>query len=120
MSSLAAEGGNVCDSRSGIGHRVGIGHREDGRVAAPSGRRCPALDCLRVGTTWLTQVGVKINETGERDQSGAVEFARVSRSLARVDDPSIPDRQVGGLTTERSNVAQYQSRHVALLERSDR
>ncbi len=88
---LAAVPDVVGDHRA-VGHRVGVGHREDGGVAAQSGGRRTGFDVLGVLAARLAQVRVQIDEPGQQDLAGR--FDDLGVRLGRSD----PGADLGDLT----------------------
>jgi hypothetical protein len=59
--------------RRGVHHRVGVGHRDDGDVAAGRGRAGARVEVLLVLLTRRAQVHVRVDEAGEQVPPLAVE-----------------------------------------------
>ena len=83
---LLAEPAHVLDDDRGVGDGVGVGHREDGGVAAERGGGRARGDGLRLLAAGLAQVGVQVDEAGQQHEAVGVE------GLARRSDPASPAR----------------------------
>ena len=99
VAGLAAEPPDLLDDAGGVGDRVGVGHRVHGGEAAERGGPGAGHDGLGVLAAGLAQVGVQVDQAGQRDQPvgvddlGAVGGQRRRRSSAIT--PSSSSRSVG-------------------------
>ena len=73
---LAAEPPDLLDDAGGVGDRVGVGHRVHRGEAAQRGRAGAGLDGLGVLAAGLAQVGVQVDQAGQRDQARRVDRPR--------------------------------------------
>ena len=73
---LAAEPPDLLDDAGGVGDRVGVRHRVHGGVAAERGGAGAGLDGLGVLAAGLAQVGVQVDQAGQRDQAAGVDRPR--------------------------------------------
>ena len=92
---LLAAAPHVLDDDGGVGHRVGVGHREHGGVAAARGGPGAGLDRLGLLAARLPQVGVQVDEAGQQHGAVGVEDLAVgAQSGADLDDHSVAHEQV--------------------------
>ncbi len=70
---LPAEPPDLLDHAGGVGDRVGVGHRVHGGEAAQRRGRRAGLDRLGVLPARLAQVGVQVDQPGQRDQAVGVD-----------------------------------------------
>ena len=112
MTGLSAEPPHLLDDTGGVGHWFGIGHCVHRGEPAERGGAGAGLDGLGVLATGLPQVGVQVDESGQRDQARRIEHARAARRQAGTDvlDPSVADQQVGDVTTERRSTSDQPAR----------
>ena len=109
---LAAELPDAGGGLGGVGDRRGVGHGQHRRVAAERGGLRPGQDRLRVLPPGLAQVGVEVDEAGQRDQAVGVE--RLGTGRGGVDEqPRVVDVQVPGLLAEQRGSRDHQ-RHQAI------
>ena len=73
VAGLAAQAPDLLDHPGGVGDRVGVGHRVHGGEATHRGGLGAGEHCLGVLATGLAQVGVQVDQAGERDQAGGVD-----------------------------------------------
>ena len=73
---LLAEPAHVLDDDRGVGDGVGVGHREDGGVAAERGGGRARGDGLGLLAAGLAQVGVQVDEAGQQHEAVGVEGLR--------------------------------------------
>ena len=70
------------EDRRRVDHRIGVGHGEDGHVAAGRGGRRAGRDVLFVLAPRRAQVRVQVDEAGQHEHAAGVDDARV---LARLE-----------------------------------
>ena len=70
---LLAEPPDLLDDAGGVGDRVGVGHRVHGGEPAQRRGAAAGLDGLGVLAAGLAQVGVQVDQAGQRDQPGGVD-----------------------------------------------
>ncbi len=100
---LAAEPPDLLDDAGGVGDRVGVGHRVHGGEAAERGGARAGLDGLGVLAARLAQVGVQVDQAGQRDEPGGVDDLGVVRASSPVPIAAITpsrEQQVGRLAAE--------------------
>nr|BFE69657.1 hypothetical protein GCM10020092_029580 [Actinoplanes digitatis] len=98
---LAAEAPDLLDHAGGVGDGRRVGHREDRRVAAERGGARAGLDGLGVLAAGLAQVGVQVDEAGERDEAlGVDHLGAVGGPLG---DHPVGDQQIGRVTAEKTD-----------------
>ena len=85
VAGLAAEPPDLLDDAGGVGDRVGVGHRVDGGEAAQRGGPGAGLDGLGVLAARLAQVGVQVDQAGQRDQAVGVDDLGAVRRQAGAD-----------------------------------
>ena len=98
VAGLAAQPPDLLDDAGGVGDRLGVGHRVHGGEAAQRGRLGAGLDGLGVLAAGLAQVGVQVDQAGQRDQAGARRRPRHPRRSAPVPISAIDavlEQQVG-------------------------
>ena len=102
VAGLAAEPPDLLDHAGGVGDRLGVGHRVHGGEPAEGGGRRTALDGLGVLAAGLAQVGVQVDQAGQRDQALGVDDlgARGAEPAADLGDRAVLEQQVGGLGAE--------------------
>ena len=95
---LAAQPPDLLDHAGGVGHRRGVRHRADRGVAAQRRRPRAGLDRLGVLPARLAQVGVQVDQAGQRDQSvGVDDLGALGGGADRADrgDHAVAQQQVG-------------------------
>ncbi|MPM17512.1 hypothetical protein SDC9_63907 [bioreactor metagenome] len=70
---IGRDRGDLPGDVGGVGDRGGVRHRLDRGETAAGGRRGAGADRLGILAPGLTQVDVRVDQAGQRDQSGAVE-----------------------------------------------
>src|ERR1039457_1730641 len=75
----------LLDDPGGVGDRIGVGHGVNRCVAAEGSRQRAGLDRFGVLATRLAQVGMQIDEAGERHQSISLKDARAAVRQAGFD-----------------------------------
>ena len=70
---LLAQPPDLLDDAGGVGDRVGVGHGVHGGEPAQRGGPAAGLDGLGVLPAGLAQVGVQVDQAGQRDQPGGVD-----------------------------------------------
>ena len=68
VAGLAAQPPDLLDDAGGVGDRLGVGHRVHGGEAAECRGRRTALDGLGVLAAGLAQMGVQVDQAGQRDE----------------------------------------------------
>ena len=79
---LLPEPPDLLDDAGGVGDRVGVGHRVHGGEPAERGGPAAGLDGLGVLAAGLAQVGVQVDQAGQRDQPGGVDHLGARRRTA--------------------------------------
>ena len=98
---LAAQAPDLLDDAGRVGDRLGVGHRVHGGEAAQGGGLRAGLDGLGVLPAGLAEVGVQVDEPGQRDETARVDDLDPLRRLGgRRGDPAVLEEQVLGLATE--------------------
>ena len=94
---LATEPPDLLDDPCGVGDRVGVGHRVHRGEAAERGGRGAGVDRLGVLPAGLAQVGVQVDQPGQRDQPVGVDDLGAGPVQARPDlaDHTVLEHQVG-------------------------
>ena len=123
VAGLAAEPPDLLDDAGGVGDRVGVGHRVHGGEAAE--RRGPGagLDGLGVLAAGLAQVGVQVDQAGQRDQAVGVDRRwrrRADRPGADLGDDAVGEQEVGGVAAEQARAAHQVRRSRANLRGESR
>ena len=86
VAGLAAQPPDLLDDAGGVGDRVGVGHRVHGGEAAQRRGLGAGLDGLGVLAARLAQVGVQVDQAGQRDQAvGVDDLGAASASSAGAD-----------------------------------
>ena len=75
----AAEVVHPLGGLGGVGDRAGVGHGQHGGEAADGGGLRAGEDRLGVLAAGLAQVGVQVDEAGQRDEPVGVDDARAAR-----------------------------------------
>ena len=92
----AADVEQVLGGLGGVGDRGGVGHGQDGGEAAPGRGRGAGRHRLGVLPARLAQVGVQVDQPGQRDQPVPRRRGTASApASARVGEPPVADQQVG-------------------------
>ena len=73
-----AEGEDLRRHPGGVDRRLGVGHGDDGRVAAEGGRPGARLDRLGLLAPGLAQVGVQVDQARADEAAGGVEDERTA------------------------------------------
>jgi hypothetical protein len=95
----------VLDDDGRVGHRVGVGHGEDGGEPAQGGGGRAGGDVLGLLAAGLAQMDVQVDEAGEQDRTAAVEqHLPVEVGRDRADLPVL-DADVDGVPAVRADVA---------------
>ena len=89
-----ADVGQVFGRLGGVGDRIGVGHRQHGGEAAAGRGPGAGGDGLGVLPAGFAEVGVQVDQSGQRDQTGGVDALRIGSQVGRVDEPAVADRQV--------------------------
>jgi hypothetical protein len=91
-------------------------------VNPPSGGAAAGLDGLGVLAARLAQVGVQVDQAGERDQPGGVDDlgARRREVLADRGDPAVLDQDVGGVAAVGARPLDQVVRHAGSFPPSSR
>ena len=114
-SALSAEPPDLLDDPRGVGDRRGVRHRvHAGEPAAGCGLRA-GEHRLCVLAARLAQVGVQVDETGQRHEAVGVDDRDVLVDLQActdLDDHAVAQQQVGGVAAERSRVAEEVGGHA--------
>ena len=76
---LLAEPPDLLDDAGGVGDRVGVGHGVHGGEPAERRGAAAGLDGLGVLPARLAQVGVQVDQAGQRDQPGGVDHLGARR-----------------------------------------
>src|SRR5690606_562894 len=89
VSGVPAQPPDLFDDAGSVGDGVGVGHGEDGGVAAHGGGPRPGGDGFCVFASRLPQVGVEVDESGQGNGPGGVDhFGAVSGEVGA-------DREIG-------------------------
>ena len=108
VAGLAAQPPHLLDHAGGVGDRLGVGHRVHGGEPAQRRGAGAGLDGLGVLPAGLAEVGVQVDQAGQRDQPGAVDGldtlagARYSTGVER--DDAVLEHQVGRLRPQDGHV----------------
>ena len=112
VAGLAAEAPDLLDDAGGVGDRVGVGHRVHGGEAAERGGPGAGLDGLGVLAAGLAQVGVQVDQAGQRDQPVGVDDRRRPVSGgADLGDRRRREQQVDGVALAAQRIDPRTSRH---------
>ena len=87
--------------RGGVDHRNRVGHGHDGHETARCGGEGAGGDRLQVLTPGGAQVNMGVDETGQRQQAGAVDLLQARRGAA---DHAVAHHQVAHLVDARRRV----------------
>ena len=92
-----AERGDLLDDAGRVGHRVGVRHGVHDRVAAGGRGAGAGQHGLRALPARFAQMGVQVDEAGQRDQAVGVDHpvGGLGGQPPVLDDPAVPDAQVG-------------------------
>ena len=91
-----ADVGQMLGRLGGVGDRIGVGHRQHGGEAAAGRGPGAGGDGLGVLPAGFAEVGVQVDQSGQRNEAGGVDALRIGTQVGRVDEPAVPDRQVAG------------------------
>ena len=95
---LATAAPDVLDDHRGVGHRVGVRHREDRGVAPERRGGRAGVDGLGLLAAGLAQVGVQVDQPGQGDQPVGVDgLVGVVGAHRALDEHPVADVQVGGV-----------------------
>ena len=72
---------HLADDGCAVDGRVGVGHRDDGRVAPERGGAGAGVDCLRLFTAGLTEMRVQVDEAGRDRAARRVEHLGTRRRV---------------------------------------
>ena len=112
VTGVLTEPPDLLDDTGDVGNRLGVGHRVHGGEATERGCERAGLDRLGVLAAGLAQVGVQVDETGQRDQPAGVEHLRAGRRV--IDEHAVVDVQVGGIAAQRAHTTENPPRaHAA-------
>ncbi len=101
VAALPAEPPDLLDDAGGVGDRLGVRHRVDGGVAAHGRGLGAGQHRLGVLASGLAQVGVEVDQAGQRDQAGPVDDLGAVRRRVRGEvvadrgDHPVVQQQVG-------------------------
>lgn len=117
VAGLLAEPVDLLDDTGGVGDRVGVGHGEDGGVAAGGGGAGAGEDGLGVLAAGLAQVGVEVDQAGQQDLPLGLDDRRALGRQARTDrcDGLAVDQDVLGLAAEHLRTTDKDLAHDYLL-----
>ena len=117
---LLAQPPHLLDDAGGVGDRVGVGHRVDGGEAAEGGGAAAGLDGLGVLAARLAQVGVQVDQPGQRDEPAGVDDLGAGRGQALADggDAAVLHQQVGGVPAQDAGPLDQVRRHEGAPPRS--
>ena len=111
-SGLAAELPDAGGGLGGVGDGTRVGHREDRRVTAERGGLRAGEHGLGVLAAGLAQVGVQVDEPGQRDESVGVEGLRAARCLLD-EHPRVVDVEVRGLLAEQRGSGDHEGHQAS-------
>ena len=94
---------DLFDDSGGIGHRGAVGHRVDRGESAPGRRLGPGEHGFGVFPAGLPQMGVQIDQAGQRHQAVRIDHDRAGRvdPVAGLQDHAVADQEVTPLPAER-------------------
>ena len=87
VAGLLTESPDLLDDAGDIRDRIGVGHRVHRGEAAERSSTRAGLDGLGVLATRLPQVGVQVDEAGQRDQAVGVDDLRASEGASSTSSP---------------------------------
>ncbi|GMA92506.1 hypothetical protein GCM10025869_30350 [Homoserinibacter gongjuensis] len=112
---LRTERGDLLDDARGIGHRGGVGHGVHSREAAGSGRAGSREHRLARLEARLAQVGVQVDEAGQRHEAVGVDHGRAvaAEGCAAFGHDAALDEEVGRGAVGQPGAPDENRRHAA-------